>query len=336
MDYIEELNVKGFIVLKNAITTQENANARSCIQGQTMEYTKMKTFIEEVMLRRLSKNINASISYGKFRVSDNNNSIDAGAFHRDIMPTSKSQTTLPIYTCLCYLDGTVMELIPGTHNNLVMSYGEALKTYQKKIRITVEPTDLFIFNSSMIHRGIFTENLEHRRLIQVFNCFLNETHRLQYASQIICVPGNGSYSSVSLALYKNPITGFVPNLFGYFNAATGGGISNSESLKCPFDVSKYRFYSSEGLCERIDIVENTMQKLNLYNLKDKKNTLPIECMKSYMYDRYERQFMFYGLIVLLLTIFVIYLLIKAISYVKRSVSIKKMINMTRSVKRFLR
>lgn len=336
MGYIEELNSKGFLVLKNAITTQENAQARSCIQGQTMEYTKMKVFIEETMLKKLSTNINARISYGKFRVSDNNNSIDAGAFHRDIMPTTKSQTTLPVYTCLCYLDGTVMELIPGSHNNLVMSYKEALKTYQKKIRLIVEPTDLFIFNSSMIHRGIFTENLEHRRLIQVFNCFLNDTHKIQYGEQILSTPGNGSYSSLSLALYKNPITGFVPNLFGYFNAATGGGISNSESLKCPFDVSKYTFYSSEGLCERIDIVANTMQKLNLYYLKDKKNTLPIECMKSYMYDRYERQFMFYGLIVLLLTGLVIYMLIKGIYYVKRSMSMKRMINMTRNVKRFLR
>ena len=317
MDLIEKLHSDGYVILKNAISEENNLEARSYIVDQTMDYTKMKLFIQDVMLNKFSKHLDANLSYGKFRVSDNNNSIDAGAFHRDIMPTNKSQTTLPIYTCLCYLDGTVMELIPGSHKHLVMSYTDALKQYEKKIRITVSPTDLLIFNSSIIHRGIFTENLKNRRLIQVFNCFLNSQDHSYIYPQILCTPGNGAYSSLSLSLYKNPITGFIPNLFGYLNTATGGGISDSESLKCPFDLSKYTFYSSEGACARIDIIPNTMQQLNLYCVKNKKNTLPETCMKSYMYDRYERQFVYYGLIVLLLSIILIYIIFKSTSLIKR-------------------
>ena len=56
---MDKLESDGFVIFKNAIIMEENAQARSCIDGQTMDYTKMKTFIEEIMLSKLSAQLDA-------------------------------------------------------------------------------------------------------------------------------------------------------------------------------------------------------------------------------------------------------------------------------------
>ena len=47
-------------------------------------------------------------------------------FHRDIHLTEKV-STLEIYTCLLYLDDSWMEIIPGSHQEPVMTYLQAFK-----------------------------------------------------------------------------------------------------------------------------------------------------------------------------------------------------------------
>ena len=59
------------------------------------------------------------LDYIKYRVSNSNNSSDAGAFHRDIHTYNETQ---PIYTCLAYLDESMLEIIPKSHKQLCISY----------------------------------------------------------------------------------------------------------------------------------------------------------------------------------------------------------------------
>mgnify|MGYP006139919109 FL=1 len=48
-------------------------------------------------MKRANKKLNMNLDYFKYRVSNNNNSSDAGSFHRDI----HSYAGVPeIYTCL--------------------------------------------------------------------------------------------------------------------------------------------------------------------------------------------------------------------------------------------
>jgi len=303
---MDELNDKGFLLLKDALTNSDIQEAHKYIQGQQMDYTSMIRFIENIMLKKINRSLDIDITYTKFRVSNNNNSVDAGGFHRDIIPLRKNVTPLPLYTCLCYLDKTVMELIPGTHTTPVMSYTEAFSKFNSSIKVSLNPTDLLIFNSSLIHRGIFTENLGQRRLIQVFNCFLNKNDFMKYSPRLLDIEGDNKFSDVFLMLYKSSITSFVPNLFGYLNAATGSGVTWTKTLPICTDMNldSYSYSSSEGLCSRIHVEPHTMQKTNQYYIAIENAKFPSSCSTEYKFLKYTRQFVLYFLVLLLFIVLV--------------------------------
>lgn len=286
-------------IFRNALQGYEIEQARGCIQGDMLDYVAMKAFIEQTMLPTVNATLHSNIVYSKFRVSNNNNSVDAGAFHRDTMPVREGQSLIPVYTCLSYLDTTVMELIPGTHTNTHMSYAEALVTYPKSIRITLNPGDILIFNSSLIHRGVFTERLPQRRLIQVFNCFLNYEDFRLYSTKVMDVKGDETYSAFTSALFRYSFTEGLPNLFGYLNAATGGGSPPS----CV--PSKIDYFSSEGLCSRSEVGVR-VQKINRYYINVHLATLPDDCRADYKYAKYNRQFYLYFALLLLVVAVVSY------------------------------
>lgn len=315
MDQLESL---GYLVLRNVLTHEEVEQGRSCIHGhETMDYTAMRSFIEQRMLPAIDRQLKTEIQYAKFRVSNNNNS-DAGALHRDIIPVRLSSPTLPIYTCLSYLDKTTMEIIPGTHKRITMTYLEALALYGGREQIVVRPNDLLIINSLVIHRGIFTENLPNRRIIQVFKCCLNKADFDRYVHQIVNVPGNEAGSDLSLLLYKNSYTAFIPNFFGYITTATGEHLTATGRLgDCSFDLTPFQFFSPEGLCLRVAVVPGTPQKLNLYCLTSVNITLPDSCIAGYMGIRY-RQFAYFSSFLILLVLLFVVAVLKLLSFVRRT------------------
>lgn len=314
---MDQLNTEGYILFKNILSIDVINKGCSYIDDQRMDYNGMRNFIEQNMLKALNTKLNTSLIYTKYRVSNNNNSIDAGAFHRDIMPIHNNSPVVPIYTCLCYLDKTVMEIIPGTHKTIVMSYTDAIRTYSAKKSIVIEPSDLLIINSLLIHRGIFTEGLQSRRLIQVFNCYKNREDFDTYMPMIIDTPGDDKHQDLFLRIYKNYVTSMIPNIFGYLNAATGGGVRGSETIaNCPIDLSKYLYYSSEGLCKRVTVVPNTLQQINLYAIVIPKKTLDDSCRADYMYKRYNKQFYIYSTILFALFAILLTLIVKLILYVR--------------------
>ena len=105
----------------------------------------------------------------KYRASNNNNSTDAGMFHRDIHIFTDDKI-VNIYTCLLYLDDSYMQLIPKSHKEPHMTLCEAISMFKKRKLIKMKSGSILIFHSSMIHRGIFYKKQAHRRLIQQFDC----------------------------------------------------------------------------------------------------------------------------------------------------------------------
>jgi hypothetical protein len=94
-----------------------------------MNYTKMESFIKSDLLDIVNKNLNWDIIYTKFRVSNNNNSVDASAFHRDIFAINNKALNkkVPIFTILTYLDKTTMEIIPKSHKYISMNILTSIK-----------------------------------------------------------------------------------------------------------------------------------------------------------------------------------------------------------------
>lgn len=103
----------GYIIFRDAIDT---SLAYKSIYGKNVNYDMMTKFIDDNMLQFINGKLNWNCKYMKFRVSDNNNSADASVFHGDII--IQTNDTKPIFTCLTYLDETIMEVIPGSHKNI--------------------------------------------------------------------------------------------------------------------------------------------------------------------------------------------------------------------------
>ena len=207
-----------------------------------------------------------------------------------------------------------MELIPGTHNTLEMSYIDAFSTFNNSITIPLNPTDLLIFNSALIHRGIFTENLGQRRLIQVFNCFINKHDFMQYSPRLLDIEGDNRLSDVFVMLYKSPLTAFIPNLFGYLNTATGSGAPSLPTCT-DLNLDSYWYGSSEGLCSRVQVIPNTLQKTNLYYIAIENAKLPTSCAAEYKFLKFTRQFILYLVVLLFCIVAFVSLIITTVPYI---------------------
>jgi len=218
----------GYIILKNKLTDTELEygtssiqgtpssiqgtpssiqGTPSSIQGTQVDYTKVKSFIDDIFLYKIKElGIMTDPHYVKFRLSNNNNSTDASTFHGDIY-NHTSIEILPIYTCLCYFDDAQLEIIPGSHkyNNL----GSSIKSYNKKQIIHVSRGDILIFHSNIHHRGINFNKTSNRRLLQVFEVFPDKETYDEHSSKLIIVKTSDSM------LVKNIVSPLMYELATY-------------------------------------------------------------------------------------------------------------------------
>lgn len=316
---INEFNKKGYIHLKKVINVEKAINS---IREDKVNYTEMKNFIENTMLSKIKELMNWEVAiYTKYRVSDNNNSADASSFHRDIICQSYNHENIPIFTCLTYLDNTTMELIEGSHKNLFMNFNESLISLRNKKKINIEQGDVFVFYSNLLHRGIFTEKLAHRRLIQVFEVFPSKKLFDKYKNNIIHIKGNEKYSDFMINLSKNNITSGILNIYGYLNSSMGYGIM-SESKKMGAI-----YFSSEGLRGRINPIKNTYQPINKYIINYETNDMPENLEKKMRFICYNRQYIIYSIIVIILIILIVIILISFYKIMRKP--IKKIIKNTK-------
>jgi len=166
---MNELLKNGYLIIPNTLNKYNFDLCYNAIQNNTVNYTVVKSIIDNNIINKLEVKLNWDKPvYIKYRVSNNNNSIDASLFHRDIIPLNHYDTNDMIFTCLLYLDEGYMELIPNSHKN---NRNQNLNA--KKI-LKLNKNDILIFYSSTIHRGIFYNTSTNRKLIQIFELFPNK------------------------------------------------------------------------------------------------------------------------------------------------------------------
>lgn len=301
---MDELHTRGFIHLQKILSPEEIEQGISTIHNQTLDYKKMNEFVTGPFLDKINTKFNWSTTFTKFRVSDNNNSVDASAFHRDIFPINDAESAPPIYTILTYFDKTVMEVIPGSHKETSMSYTYAVRRFFDAERLTIEPGDMLIFHATLLHRGIFTEKQPHRRVLQVFDCMPSATLFDKYNEKICHIPGTETLQGPMLAIARNPFFVFFSNGAGFLNAATGHG-SHLADMTGVCTVEHWSYLSSEGLTKRVSheaISENPVQALNKYYLRvpDKAHDLPTECYQKFKFAYYNKQFIMFFVIFMII------------------------------------
>lgn len=323
----EVLHEDGFIVLRGVLSDVEVEKGSSCISasGDEVNYSEVREFIRQSMFKRVQEQLGIpeSLDYVKYRVSDNNNSADAAGFHRDLIFAGGGTSTVfcPCFTCLTYFDKTTMELIPGSHVKNYELY-ETWHLYSKRVRLTIYPGDILFFFSTLLHRGVFTEGIRHRRLIQVFEVFTDPNIRDTFTPMIVHVPGDEKYSDWMVRASKGtgPFISLI-NTYGFLNAATGYGWRSHPLTKCGLRRD-HLFFSSEGLRGRIKVEPNTWQPINKYVINDSitvHNVSPA-CFSTYKYYAFNRQFYYYTLLLLTYTVIVattIYISARRIMYTRK-------------------
>jgi hypothetical protein len=209
---MNDINNNGYLLLKNILTSEQLQSGLNCDNNGTVNYIKMKYFIDNIFLPTISSNTNfiPNPKYVKFRYSNNNNSVDASTFHSDIYNYTSSEI-IPIYTCLCYFDKTQMELIPGSHKKQFHSENSSINSYFKKETIDIEPGDILVFNANLYHRGKNFDTIGDRRLLQVFEVFPDENTFQNNYNQFLTVITSNS-PTVNLVSQLSYIISKVPLL----------------------------------------------------------------------------------------------------------------------------
>jgi hypothetical protein len=301
------LEEDGYLLIRNIIPQSNVKEAQNAITKTHVNYNVIDKYKEEHILGTINKLFGWQSINNKYRVSNNNNSSDASTFHRDIICqdiyyTNKNEWKLnPSMTVLSYLDVTIMEIIPGSHVTPVIPWSDMINTYGKRKRITIYPGDVLFFYSTVLHRGIFTENLDNRRLIQVFETYKTKEEYQKYSNDIYHVKAAETYSDMMIWISKQEAAIYVINQIGYINAAKGyGHVTNTMP-----------YLSSDGTRGRLVLNPNQeWQDINKYIYREKKSELPDDQISKFNWYCYNIFFISVFIIINSIVVLIIYAIYK--------------------------
>ena len=133
---------------------------KSCIydNGETVHYSKMKHLVDGIMKMNFPE-----YYWEKMRISTkSSNEIDAAKLHRDVISNNYENSTNIFYTVIMYLQDSEFGYIPYSNNKLEVDQEEKI--------INVSKNDIIIFDSTLLHRGVFKNRIKSKRsAIQIFN-----------------------------------------------------------------------------------------------------------------------------------------------------------------------
>lgn len=312
----QQLNDRGYFIIKNLFDKKFIDETKIKIKKDNVQ-TDMLNFVNN-MIDKIGNELNTEITFLKFRVSNNNNSVDAGGFHRDVICLKK---WFPIMTCLTYLDDTVMEVVESSHKLRNLSFIESTKLLNKKKQIKLKSGHVMVFYSTLLHRGIFTENKPNRRLVQVFDCVEKRNYEL-YDKIISILRRSSSEFNNNLTKQLNKIgfTSQILNLYSYYNFISG--TTKKEDVDFANKIG-YSVISSEGFVKRWTYKPyiGIEQPLNVYILnpenKNKDDILFEKMTNEWEWLFYKRQGLYYSLFLLFLIIIIIYLIYLIYSIIKK-------------------
>lgn len=287
----------GYLKIKNILNDNDYLLIENnMLNDNKIKYFYLKKFIDEIFIQKINNKLNWNCLYTKFKFS-NNNSNDELLIHRNIQ--SYSNKLYPIFTCLTYLDDSSLEIIPGSHFNTHYSTFESLLLINKTKIINMKRGDILIFYSTLLHRELFNNN---RRLLQLFDVYQNEYNYNKYSLKILHVLGNNTQSNFLIEISKYKIFINILNIFSLLNSATGYGYNNDiiNLLK----ISKFTHISYEGLSKRLNYNENKYQKLDHYFINKDNKTLSENKYKTYIFYCYNKQFIIYSIIFIIIIIII--------------------------------
>ena len=196
--FISKLDYKDITVIKGLFTGEELEYARKCTDNSTDVSTPCYKKFHTVLVSKIKKTLNIKfLSINHARVSNGNNH-DGKSLHRDIkpLPHLKSQEYPCVYTIVCYLDNSTIQI-------------------GNKI-INVQPGDTIMFNSFYLHRSVGFNKYKQRRIIQFFEVFIDE-NEYKRTNNLISHCGYTKNDFVVKYIYQL----FDPRVFiEYFNVAS--------------------------------------------------------------------------------------------------------------------
>jgi len=206
--------LNGYIVYKKTLSKQEQEFALSSIEGDKVDYSLLKIFIDNYFLPKIPFK---DPIYLKARISNNNNSDDASLLHSDLYNFT-NEKEIPMYTALCYFDKAQLELIPRSHTKPHDSF---IKEYSRTIVIDLDPGDIVVFNSVIVHRGVnYSKN--NRRVLQVFEIFPTSQLYKENISKMLTVDTSNKntkkiLSYVAQIKWLVDIVNCIVFFLGYYN-----------------------------------------------------------------------------------------------------------------------
>jgi len=255
----------GYYVFRNMIATEELNVAKEYFYDHKVNYNRLRDeFIRPFMLNKVGNEMNKKLVNIKYRASNNNNSSDAGVFHRDLHIKS-GESRVSNFTVLTYIDGGVMELIPRSNRMQNIDIFDVSKYYDSRVSIDLNPGDVLIFEMATIHRGIFYKKQANRRLIQLFDTVYEEDldYFLKTTIHVPCKDRcSKKISDYFINVHKNKVLTNMANSFLFYNTAIG-------YTKLPISMITSRigvkYISTESNQPRVVIEHDTFQKDNLYS-----------------------------------------------------------------------
>lgn len=267
----EILDSRGYIVIRGALKDAEIEAGISCFVGQQMDYAAMIRFIEFIFMPKIADHMYWKPNWTKYRASDSDNASDASTFHRDLVPLKDdgSHSHIPlhdVYTALCYFDSTHMDVKPKSHLKRY-TYLDSFKEFKDCERLSLAPGDILLFHPTLLHRGIFTEGLAHRRLLQIFEIYPDSSAAAFLSPSILHIPYRGETVKnrwktglTNWMSHLSPTVAFM-NMCATLNAAYGYNIEEFADHELLKDIL---YLSSEGLQSRIRMKRGQLQPINRY------------------------------------------------------------------------
>jgi len=228
-------------------------------------------------------------------------------FHRDIICYDPEKRTYPIFTFISYLDSTVMEVVPNSHNKHTMNTLQALKArYYECEQVILKPGDLLLFRSTLVHRGVFTQSdSPHRRILQIFDLYPTEEMYHTYAPRVLQIKNipSPAYSKFMIKLSKVKLGIEVLDLFSSLNAASGYGFNSKPMAQTGMEKLGFTYTSATHKALPEDAEQNSWQPNNLHVMCQPVVYAAEEIAKKIHFFQYSQGVLFY--VIQLVVIFII-------------------------------
>lgn len=256
-----QLYEDGFILIRQCLKRDTLQKFKDNVGKTEVNYRGMVPVLHD-MKSCLNELLGWEPVMTKYRVSNQENKIDASFLHNDLKNVSRTNTPIPCHTVLLYGDKGRMQIIPKSHHGTHESIIHAIHDLSNTITIDIEPGDLLVFNASIMHRGIFFDTEDNRRLMQIFEVYPNKETFDKFATMVDTSYVNKSpvlktLQEVNKRTSTLPIINDMTNILMYFNYRLG----NQPQLNKVPDKYTPVFASNETKRRLKNIEDSTM---NIY------------------------------------------------------------------------